>query len=222
VRDTDGECPPGGGVNSAHHLVAQFEASRRNALLIVPELRFDPDEAVARENGARALLAETLTRLAPRIGKWGIEDVAPIVIAAHSAGNEPAAAILEHGGLDVVEIWHFDSLYDEVAVYVDWIRSDLPSFEGNPARHRFVDIYTHEWGTEDNSLNLAEAAANWFPVGQVLDDRTLGEISDTELHHGLVFKLSALSHDDVARIWFSRLLSTSGLPPQSIATPAGP
>lgn len=214
VRDADGECTPDAGVRSAHHLAAQLEASGRDALLIVPELDFESPGSFAMPNSARALLIETFAHLRKYLGELRIENLAPIIVAAHSAGNDPAANIVSAGGLTVAEVWHLDSLYGEIPVYVAWIQSQLPSFEGSPARCRFADIYTHEWGTEDNSLNLAETAnSNWLPdAGAVVDDRTLNEISDAELRHGLVFKLSDLSHDDVARIWFGRLLSTSNLP----------
>ena len=60
-------------------------------------------------------------------------------------------------------------------------------------------------------LNLAETAEqDWLPdAGAVIDDRTLGDLSDDQLRHGLIFELSSLSHDDVARTWFVRLLSTA-------------
>jgi hypothetical protein len=217
IRDSDGECTPGAGLRSAHGLAAQLETSLRNALLIVPEMTYngeaDPGN-LTRPGGFRALLAETLADLRPSLGELDIDDVAPLVVAAHSGGYRGMAGVVSASGLPVAEVWQFDSLYGEIPEFVTWIEANLVHFESRPPASRFADVYTHEGGTEANSLNLAETAeVDWLPdAGAVLDDRSLEPLTDAELRQGLVFKRSALSHDDVARVWFQRLLSTSGLP----------
>ena len=217
VRDADGECIADGGVRSAHHLGSQLDASGKNAILIVPELGFnltaDPGH-LADPGGLRALLAETLANLGPAVGGATLDDLAPLVVAAHSGGHRALADVLTQGGLPVAEVWHLDSLYGEIPENVAWIESSLASFEGSPPVCRFADVYTQAWGTADNSHNMAETAViDWLPdAGAVIDDRTLGPLPDEALRHGLVFKLSPLTHDDVARVWFERLLTTSRLP----------
>jgi hypothetical protein len=216
VRDQNGECTPDGGAREAFQLAAQFEASGRNALLIVPELSYDSTSndpgQLAAPGGLRAFLAETLADLTPQLGPLGVGDLAPVIVAAHSAAWRSSAAILQSGGVAVSEVWELDALYDDIPTFVDWIRLDVEDFEGVPPRRRFADVYTDE--TAANSVNMAETAEiDWLPdAGAVLDDRGTDEVTDDALRIGLIFKRSPLSHLDVARVWFLRLLATSQLP----------
>jgi hypothetical protein len=218
VRTDDGECTPDAGVRRAYDVIRQFEAAGRNALLVVPELGFDTGlhdpGSLATPGGTRALLAETLADLRPYLGQLTVEDLAPIMVAAHSAGHVAAAAILHEGSMPVSEMWHLDSLYDEIPVFVDWVLEDLQGFRTVPSQRRFADVYTPLGGTEDNSETFADTAEfDWLPdAGAVYDDRTYNGASDEQLRHGLVFKLSGLSHEDVGRLWFVRLVATANLP----------
>lgn len=219
ARDADSLCPGATTPSAAHRLAAQLARSGRNALLIVPEVgvgMLADVGGLARPGGLRAFLVETLERLPPALGRPRVEDLAPLVIAAHSAGFLGLSAILSAGDLPVAEVWHLDSFYGDVPVFAAWVRSSPWDFVGVPPRRRFADIYTREWGTEANSVNMAETAEqSWLPdAGAVLDDRSIAPISDEALRRGLVFKRSPLSHDGVVRAWFERLLSTSRLPPR--------
>jgi hypothetical protein len=46
----------------------------------------------------------------------------------------------------------------------------------------------------------------------VLDDRTTSTLTPAQYDRGLLFKRSGLSHDDVPRYYFRKLLETSSLP----------
>jgi hypothetical protein len=219
VRDRDGECTPDAGLRDSFQLAAQLQASARNALLIVPELDYDSGNddpgTLTMPIGLRALLAETLNDLKPWLGNLTIGDLAPLIVAAHSAGWRSQSAILQAAGLPVAEVWQFDSFFDGIPPVVNWIQLDPGSFVGVPPKRRLADLYTDL--TEADSENLAQTAeTEWLPdAGAVLDDRGTGDILDDALRLGLVFKASDLSHNDVPRVWFRRLLATSPiLPPR--------
>jgi hypothetical protein len=213
VRDQDGECTPDGGLRDSFQLAAQLQVSSRNALLIVPELDYDSDNddpgTLATPEGLNALLTETLNNLKPWLGHIALGDLAPVVVAAHSAGWSSQTAILQAAGTPVDEVWQFDSFFDGIQPVVDWIQLNPDDFVGQPPTRRLVNIYTDL--TESDSQNLAQTAAvDWLPdSGAVLDDRTTADIPDDALRLGLVFKASALGHNDVPRVWFRRLLLTS-------------
>jgi hypothetical protein len=219
LRDHNGECTPGGGPREAFQLAGQLEAAGRNVLLIVPELSFDSPSSdpgnLATPGGLRALLRETFADLAPALGPIGVDELGPVIIAAHSAAWRSTSAILMAHDVAATEVWELDAIYEGLPVFADWIESHLNDFTGSPPERRFVDIYTVE--TAENSVNLAEAAeVNWLPdAGAVIDDRGDGDLPDDELRRGLVFKYSSLSHLDVPRVWFRRLLVTSRLPPRT-------
>ena len=87
--------------------------------------------------------------------------------------------------------------------------SDLMSF-ANLSR-RFANVYTSGGGTEANSQAQADRYAMWVDAGTIIDDRTTSTWPDATYRHGLLFKLSALAHDDVPRYYFEHMLETSSL-----------
>lgn len=218
VRDDDSECTPGAGTRTSFGLATTLGASRRNALLIVPEIGFDSASddpgSLAVPGGLRALLAETLHDLKPIVGPLTVDDLDPIILAAHSAAWRASSAILEAGDVRVTELWELDSLFGGIPDFVGWIRMDLSSFVGVPPERRFVTVYTDL--TDANSINLAETAEiDWLPdAGAVLDDRGTDQVPDDALRVGVVFKRSELEHSELARVWWRPLLVTSRLPPR--------
>jgi hypothetical protein len=218
VRDKDGECTPDAGARTSFQLATHLEASGRNALLIVPQLTFDSGSDdpgnLAAPGGLRALLTETLADLQAALGPITVDDLDPIIVAAHSAAWRTSSAILQAGDVRVTELWELDSLFDGIPQFVAWIQTDLPSFVGVPPKRRFATVYTDL--TDTNSINMAETAEiDWLPdAGAVLDDRGTGDLPAGKLRIGLVFKHSDLEHSELARVWFEPLLVTSRLPPR--------
>src|SRR5262249_22936127 len=94
-----------------------------------------------------------------------------------------------------------------------WVMSDLGDLA--TLSRRFADVYTQGGGTLANSQAMADRAAGWVPSDEIVDDRSTATWPDATYRHGLLFKLSALSHDGVPRYYFERLLSTSSLSPRT-------
>jgi hypothetical protein len=218
VRDAGQSCSPDAGTpaRAAYGLAAQLEASGKNALLLCPEIDFDQATGapgtLGTTGGFQALLAETLTDLAPRIGARTVADVGEVVVASHSGGYQAAAGIAMRGGIPVREIYLLDSLYGNLTDYDNWVTQDLGSFAGSPPGRRFADVYTTGGGTLGNSQGMADMAATWVPPSVLVDDRTTATWPDATYDHGLLFKHSALSHDGVPAYYFGKLVSTSTLP----------
>ena len=217
VRDAGAACTPGGPVRSAYALAAQLESSGKNALLLAPELDFDQATGdpgnLGSAGGLKALVAETLADLAPLLGTVTVADLGTLVLVSHSGGYQAAAAIATRGGLPVSELYLLDSLYGNSADFDAWVKSDLPGLAGATPRHRFADVYTSGGGTLANSQAMADRARGWaLPDGGVLvDDRTTATWPEETYHHGLLFKLSGLSHDGVPRYYFGQLVQSSQL-----------
>src|SRR5205085_6195977 len=104
--------------------------------------------------------------------------------------------------------------------YDAWVQKDVDGIAafgldpGAPGTRRFADIYTAGGGTLGLSQDMAARAALWVAgrPGVLLDDRTTATLSTSAYRHGLLFKLSGLTHDAVPRYYFGALLATSGLP----------
>jgi hypothetical protein len=217
VRDAGQPCTPGGPVRSASALAAQVEASGRNVMLLCPEVAFDQasgNPGALDDTGAlKALVDEVLRDLPAPLASRTSDDVARLVVASHSGGYQVAAAVSRRGGLKVDELWLLDSLYGFTADFDAWVNDDLAGLGGSPPARRFADVYTTGGGTLANSQAMAVRARNWVAAdgGILVDDRTTATWPDDTYQHGLLFKLSGLSHDGITRYYVERLLSTGRL-----------
>lgn len=214
LGDTDTECTPGNGVRIATGLAAQLDLAGMNALLVLPEVAYDQASsdpgAFADDGGFRAFLTESLATLPAPLGPITLDEVAHVIVASHSGGYAAVASIITVGGVDVDEVWLFDSLYGYEATFDDWIMSDLASFAG---ARRFATFYTATGGTLDNNYAMADRAAGWVAADPsvLVDDRTTATWADATYHHGLLFKASMLSHDGVPQYYVERMVATSDL-----------
>jgi hypothetical protein len=210
-----------GPMRHAYNLAAQFEASGKNAILLVPETSYDQPASVAgrlTEPGAFAdMIEDTLAAMAPKIGKTKLSDVGKIIVAAHSGGYAAAAEILSHGGLWVDEVWLFDALYDANGQFESWVRDDTnqAGFAQSPPTRRFAVIYTAD--TVEETDKLVDKLSGRFDEHALWLDRGLRRLAGDDYQRGIIFKLSQMTHDDVPRHYFSRLLASSSLPDRQLA-----
>lgn len=205
LGDTDTPCTPGGPARSAFQLATQLAASQRNAILVLPEVRYDEASGdpgqLGVQDGLRDLLAEALPGT----------PLDRVIVASHSGGYIAAARSATLGGIPVDEVWLYDSLYGETSRFDAYVQGDLPAYAGWPSARRFGVFYIASGGTQANSQAMANRAAGWVAPADLVDDRTSATWPDATYQHGLLFKFSALSHDGVARYYFARSLATSSL-----------
>ena len=219
LGDTDTECTPGDGPRRATSLAAQLAESGRNALLVLPEVRFDEASsdpgALGDDGGFRALLDEALAALPPPLGPIALADVGHLIVASHSGGYRAVADMITVGEVDVDEVWLFDSLYGSTLAFDAWVMSRIPVL--TLGARRFGTFYTSTGGTRANNEAMADRAAAWVANSgdALVDDRTTETWPDGTYAHGLLFKHSMLTHDGVPRYYVERMLSTSPLAPRS-------
>ena len=192
-----------------YQLPEQFAASRRNAILIVPQGPLDASDSFGGKledaDGFKRFMAETLEILSQN-GIVAKQPIRRIILSGHSGGYEVISAILACGGLTdkVSEVWLFDALYAKTERFALW-------FDHHAGR--FIDLYTEHGGTKDESEALMVALkGNNVPFFSA--DETNSLPSDLRNNH-LVFLFSELPHDEVLqqRKTFRRFLETSSLEP---------
>jgi protein phosphatase len=111
-----------------------------------------------------------------------------------------------------------DALYGETATFDGWVRGNVARFTP-PATtgFRFVDVYTASGGTMANARAMAGRAATWLRTAgltaSLLDDDTVTMLAPEDYAHPVIFKRSALSHDDTTRYYPRRLFAASGFAP---------
>src|SRR5262249_20423809 len=161
--------------------------SKKNAILIAPEVMFD--QASSEPGGfAQAdlfynMLDEIMTQLGDKVGGATLWDLSQIIISSHSGGYEAAADIVTVGGAWTNELWLLDSLYGNTDDFDGWIDSDDDKsyFASTPWGMRFANIYTVGGGTMGYSQAMATRAAGWFDAKSVvLDDRSGKTLTDAD------------------------------------------
>ena len=192
-----------------YRLPEQLAASRRNAILIVPQGPRNASDSFGGKledaGGFQRFMAEALEVLR-RNGIEAPDGIGRIILSGHSGGYEVISAILARGGLTgkVDEVWLFDALYARTERFALW-------FDHHPGR--FIDLYTEHGGTKEETEALMTAlqgnSAPYFSA-----DETNAAPADLRSNH-LVFLFSELPHDEVMqkRETFRRFLETSLLEP---------
>ena len=133
-----------------YHLIEQFSASERNAILIVPQGPFDAQDSfdgkLEDTNGFARFMNEAINVLEKK-AVIRHAKVGKIILSGHSGGYGVMSSILDRGGLNkhVREVWLFDALYGRTEKFAGW-------FEGDGVR--FIDIYTEHGGTKEETENL--------------------------------------------------------------------
>lgn len=215
LGDTNIACTPGGAIRNAYHLATQLEATGKNALLVLPEVAYDQATGAAGKlgtpGGFRALLEETLANIPAPLGPLALSQIGKVIVSEHSGGYGAVASMITIGDVRTDEVWLFDGLYGDTMKFESWMMTDLASF-GQLTR-RFGDVYTSGGGTLANSQALADTVKMWVDASTLVDDRTTATWPDDTYHHGMLFKASALVHDDVPRYYFQRFVASSQLGP---------
>ncbi len=144
-------------MNATFHLIEQFAAAQKNALLILPQGPKDAPDSFGGKlespGGFKKLIFEILDSVAK---KENIARLEPhdIIISGHSGGYRVMSYILLRGGLtkNIKEVWLFDALYGQTEKFAFWLQ---------PKKARFVNIYTEKGGTFSESKELEQDMSGW-------------------------------------------------------------
>ena len=190
-----------------YHLIQQFVASERNAILIVPEGPVNASDSFGGKledpEGFKRFMAEAMETLKQR-GIIKGDKIGRVILSGHSGGYEVISSILAWGGLSehIREVWLFDALYARTEWFTLW-------FDNH--KGRFIDMDTEHGGTKQNTQELMDALKNnqvpFFSSGEM--DATPADLRGNHL----VFLFSQLPHDEVMQTHeaFRRFLETSAL-----------
>lgn len=196
------------GTLTQYDLPEQLVASRRNAILIVPEGPRDaPDSSGGKledPEGFKRFMAETLAVLQQRSVVASNVAVGNIILSGHSGGYQVISAIVDRGGLTdhVREVWLFDALYAQSEKFLAW---------ADRTGGRLLDIYTDNGGTKVRTEEMIAALQQRKQPALVTTDAA---VTGAELQtNRFVFLHTDLAHNEVVakRRTFQTFLETSGL-----------
>lgn len=192
-------------VLSQFKLIEQFGDSKNNAILIVPQgPKNAPDSfggKLEEGNGFKNFMEEITDLLfEKKITKN--KTIGRIILSGHSGGYRVISYILMRGGLTESnkEVYLFDGLYGQIEKYTHW----LDHYSG-----KFINIYTKDGGTKEESENLMECFNSW-KAPYIFKNES--DISDDDLRNNrIIFIYTDLEHNEVihVRMQFKRFLEAS-------------
>ncbi len=193
-----------------YKLIDQLVASRRNAILVVPQgPRNAPDSFGGKledPGGFAAFMSDVIATLREQPQMQGKTiSVGRVVLSGHSGGYQVISSIVDCGGLTdkIAEVWLFDALYAQGEKFLAWQEK---------THGRLLNIHTPGGGTREPTQKLiAGLKARNVPFVS----GTEPELNNDQLRtNRIVFLATDLAHNDVVekRRTFQRFLETSCLP----------
>ena len=126
-------------------LARQLTASRRNAILVLPETGRDVGDSyggkLQQKGMFKDLVADVMNNLKSKALVPRDANPGHIVLAGHSGAYQVIADILKNGEVPVDEVFLFDALYSRVNTFMDWINADKG--------HHFIHWFTNHGGGTD-------------------------------------------------------------------------
>ncbi len=197
------------GTLTSFHLIEQFVASGKNAVLVVPAGPRDAPDSFGGKledpDGFKRFMDEVVATLRARasFSQNGF-SISRIILSGHSGGYQVIAGILDRGGLprNADEVWLFDALYGQTDSFLNW---------SDRTHGRLLNLYTDHGGTKDESEKLI-ARLHHRRTTLVATDETVLE-ADALKTNQFVFIHTDLGHNDVLdkRNEFALFLKTSTL-----------
>jgi hypothetical protein len=190
-----------------YQLIEQLVASRRNAVLVVPQGPCDAPDSFGGKledpGGFARFIKEVSDRLrqspAVRLESFTVGN---IILSGHSGGYQVICSILDRGGLigQIKEVWLFDALYARTDKFLAWLET---------SRGRLINIYTEHGGTKTQTEQMmGMLKKRGIPFLTTKE----AEITVADLRRNrLVFMYSDLAHDEVVNEHqsFEQFLATS-------------
>jgi predicted esterase len=181
------------GARSQYALLDQFEASGRNAIFVFPEGPRDAPDSYGGKLEQAAVFQRLVKDVADQLAsnkivkkaaRFNVADY-DISLAGHSGAYRVISRIINK--TPVNEVILFDAMYGGNEFYLQWL---------SDPQHRFINIYTKDGGTYDNSRQIAKLVNDSLQVPVVSVD----EISVNEQllqTHKKIFIFSEQSHNGV-------------------------
>lgn len=178
--------------NSTFQLTRQFLASRRNAILVIPETaRNAPDSyggKLEQPGVFKSLTADVLSRLQQQGLLPQQATTGAIVLAGHSGAYRVMAHIVQEGGLTVQEVLLFDGLYSQVDKFLQWLRKD--------AGHRFIHWSTPEGGGTEEMVRTMIDTLEKENIAFIAASEPMAD-ADMLQHNRIIFVFSNRGHNAI-------------------------
>jgi hypothetical protein len=192
---------------ATYRLREQLVASRRNAILVVPEGPTNaPDSGFGKleldDGGFQRFISDVLTWL-QQSGISQTNRPGRIILTAHSGGYGGAGGVLTRGRMNdaITDVILFDSAYGYYDAFAAWARSP---------QHHLLSIFTDDTSTGNTALmgKLQAPAPNLYVW--LADDMTLARLQTRQPTFILT---TSVAHDNLLQqySWYSLFLQATAL-----------
>lgn len=184
---------------STYRLREQLVASRRNAILVVPE---GPTNAPDSGDGKLELDTGGFQRFMTDVAAKLDVHTGRIVLTAHSGGYGGAGGVLTRGGMNdsITDVILFDAAYGYFDAFAGWA--------GTP-QHHLLSLFTGDTSTGNAALmgKLQAPTPNLYV--RLADSMTLAQLQT----RAPTFVLTSVAHDELLQkySWYSLFLQTTAL-----------
>ncbi len=174
------------------NLIDQFIASKRNAVLIIPETsKKAPDSyggKLENQDMFRKLVEDIMYKRRSLLGIKNKVQAGNIILAGHSGAYRLIAHIIHQGGIPVQEVLLFDGLYGQLEKFKPWIHSNK--------NHSFVHWFTNKGGGTDE---VSDTLMNQLKRENIEFKLVEETIPETQLpkKQQILFVHSTREHNDV-------------------------
>jgi len=174
-----------------YELTKQFIASKRNAVLVLPETARDAPDSYGGKLENRGVFRALVVDVMKGLTKQHVIPVkcvpGHILLGGHSGAYRVMAQIIANGQINIDEAMLFDSLYGETDKFMTWIKADNS--------HRFIHLFTNNGGTFDESHAMVKQLA---AAGIKYNEVEESAFSPAELmNNRILFIHSLKEHNDV-------------------------
>ncbi len=172
-------------------LSRQFAESGTNAVLVLAETAKDAPDSyggkLEQENTFSKLVADVLQKLVSMHIISAKDSIGNVILAGHSGAYRVMANILQNGNVPVNEVILFDALYADTDKFLTWLTA------GND--HRFINIYTNDGGTFDETKDMMRQVKNLNVPADSLEEAgvTPGIIQNNKV----IFIHTLHAHNDI-------------------------
>lgn len=184
-----------------HKLREQFAMSLQNAILVVPQGPVNSIDSAGgkleQSGGLKRLTRELLSFMKEQKIAGKKASIGRIILSSHSGGYRVAAFCLRVGGVEVSEMFLFDSLYGHVDNYFDWVK-------GSKSR-RLISVYYRDKprARSMDLMKLLKNAGIGFARLQEADMAKESFKRKTLTKHRIFFIETDLGHSGCTRGYFA-------------------
>jgi hypothetical protein len=175
----------------SYGLSRQFGESGTNAVLVLAETARDAPDSYGGKLEQKNIFSKLVNNVLEKLVRMQVisatDRTGNVILAGHSGAYRVMANILQNGSVPVNEVILFDALYADTGKFLTWLTA--------AGDHRFINIYTNNGGTFDETKDLMRRIKNLNAPADSLEQT---EVTPAILQNNkIIFIHTMHEHNDI-------------------------